>query len=293
MLHGCCRSAKGYWEYDPSDGPEFFGLPEDVSHTRQALARGYAVLVPEPQDARTWCWSGTDLPQLVQLLTHFLKTHDLVKKPIYVIGGSSGSGVAMRLPLFLESTKAEFDVDGIINEVNSRWKPTDRHVNTPKFPPILWVVMERDADSIPQAREHVVASRKLGRKAEMVIARPKLVEPHIFTCIKGIEPRVSEKIATALQHIGLIDGNGEFLDNPKNYMKKGAKAWQWPTRLQKMLPFMSPKSPLFTLILRRSPVWQVLTRAYCQHEHVADYTTAGLEWLESKGLDRFERTIDD
>lgn len=35
------------------------GLPEDVSHTKQALARGYTLLAMEPHDAKGLCWSSS------------------------------------------------------------------------------------------------------------------------------------------------------------------------------------------------------------------------------------------
>lgn len=36
------------------------GLPEHLSHTKQALAGGYAVLALDPQDSKHDCWSSTD-----------------------------------------------------------------------------------------------------------------------------------------------------------------------------------------------------------------------------------------
>lgn len=36
------------------------GLPEHLSHTKQALAAGYAVLALDPHDSKHDCWSSTD-----------------------------------------------------------------------------------------------------------------------------------------------------------------------------------------------------------------------------------------
>ena len=36
------------------------GLPEHVSHTKQALALGYSVLAMDPTDARHQCWSSSN-----------------------------------------------------------------------------------------------------------------------------------------------------------------------------------------------------------------------------------------
>lgn len=36
------------------------GLPEHVSHTKQALALGYSVLAMDPTDSRHQCWSSSN-----------------------------------------------------------------------------------------------------------------------------------------------------------------------------------------------------------------------------------------
>ena len=47
MFHGCVHDASGSWPYDPVSCPDCLGLPEEVAHTKQALAHGFAVLALE------------------------------------------------------------------------------------------------------------------------------------------------------------------------------------------------------------------------------------------------------
>lgn len=44
----------------PFKPPPRAGLPEHVSHTKQALALGYSVLAMDPTDGRHQCWSSSN-----------------------------------------------------------------------------------------------------------------------------------------------------------------------------------------------------------------------------------------
>lgn len=289
MFHGCARTAKGYWPYDAKHAPECMGFPEDVSRVRQALQKGYAVLVPTPLDQKTFCWHSEDFEQAHKVLDAWLSQHDLKKKPLYITGVSSGAGLCMRFPAFLLYKKATFNIDGIISEANSKHDPVD----PPRYPATIWVVMRRDPTSHEPARHNVQTLRRRHIPADMVMAEPRKLTPHYFSDeIEGITPEVSEKIVAGMRQIGLIDARGEFLDNPKNYQTKGTKAFGWPVKLHRILPWMTPTHPRYSLILRRSPIWQAVSRAYCFHEHVSEFTTAALEWFESGGKADFSQLVE-
>ena len=65
-FHGCVHSASGGWPYDPVHCPECLGLPEEVAHTKQALAWGFAVLAVESknQSYHGRCFSSSGDPVL-------------------------------------------------------------------------------------------------------------------------------------------------------------------------------------------------------------------------------------
>ena len=56
MLHGCGESAYDLWPRSDAC-PECRGMPEELAMTKQALARGYAVLAVNSQDRdESRCW---------------------------------------------------------------------------------------------------------------------------------------------------------------------------------------------------------------------------------------------
>lgn len=280
MLHGCARSATGFWPFDPHHAPDCTGFPEDVSHVQQALRMGYAVLVPDPQDTKTMCWSSRDMDDVLAIIDAFLTKHALKKKPLYVLGASSGGGLCMRLPKHLAYRKANFGIDGIINEVSTNTRPED--VLTPKYPSVVWVVMERDTGSQEEARQYVRTVAKQGVEAGMAIAPTRKITPtHFHDRIQGITPAQSRQIVEGMKSIKMLDAEGGLRDNPKDHDKPGSPLARWPGRLKHEVPIMSDTSKTLNLIFRKSPIWQALLAAWSQHEHVADYTTAALKWFEA------------
>lgn len=53
FFHGCSRTARAFWPFHPTECPECMGFPEHVSHTKQALAAGFNVVVRGAR-LRTW-----------------------------------------------------------------------------------------------------------------------------------------------------------------------------------------------------------------------------------------------
>ena len=101
-MHGCARSARAFWPYHANNCPECMGFPEHVSHVKQALARGFNVVVMSPTDSKHGCWSSVwdnegytnDQPRVAGTLMQFLLNRRLTDKPIYLWGASSGGTFA-------------------------------------------------------------------------------------------------------------------------------------------------------------------------------------------------------
>lgn len=286
VFPGCARGAAGFWPYHPTTAKEFTGFPEDVSRTKQALARGYAVLVLEPKDTRSLCWSGrVDLDPALEAIDAFLSAHGLHGKPLYVLGASSGGAVSLSMPLHVVYRKSRVRVSGVIQEVSTnaapRVDPKTGKLNPPNFPPVAWVVMSEPGEKA-NADKHAALLRRNRVPAGVAVSGPHKITPHYFSDrIPAITPAQSRQIAAGLLQIGQIDNKGTLLSDPK---KSG-----WDRKLKAVLPaLMAAGSKTLTLAFRKSPVWQAMLVAYSKHEHTAEYTTAALMWLESGGKGSFE-----
>ena len=285
IFPGCARAATGFWPYAPGTCPECTGFPEDVSQTKQALARGYAVLVLTPQDTKTLCWSSKrDLKDALEIVEHFLAANALMSKPLYTLGASSGGGLALALGGYAQYAKSRVRVSGIVQEVATTQSPrVDTH--TGKFPPVVWVVMERFPDERRAANVHVALLKRHGVPAAVVGSPIRRITPNYFSDrIPAITPAQSRQIGVALKRIGQIDADGNLLSDPK---KSG-----WDLKLRKLLPMMSPTSKTLSLVFRKSAVWQAMTLAYSKHEHTGDYTGAALAWFEGGGKQDFAQLVE-
>ena len=259
VFPGCSRSGPGFW-------PEMLGFPQDVSHTKQIIAKGYAILVLTPVDTKHFCWSGTgsDPGQAVSTITAFVKANALSGKPVYFLGASSGAGMMVRMQDSLSKMAGlPWRVSGIISEVG-----TNAEVGKSKFPPTVWVVMERDVTSQREAQSHVSSLVARGIPAGFVVSPIRKITPTFFSdLMDSITPQQSQAISAGLQSAGLVDARGAFTRDPKARN-------DWIPKLQKLLKFKVEFS------FNRSAMWQAILYAYAHHEHVANYTTAALTWFE-------------
>jgi hypothetical protein len=280
VLPGCARSVYGFWPYS-TDAADFFGFPEDVSHTKQILRKGYAILVLTPNDTRTLCWStkGDDPGHLTAIIASFQATNGLMGKPLYPLGASSGGGLAVRFAV--NDRAGGLRVDGIISEVSTHAAPTE------KSPPIVWVVMERDAQSQEDIKPHMESMRKWGISCAALVQPSRRITPEFFSeQMSAITPGKSAQMARVLKEIGLIDDDGNLMADPKDAMKGGA--FQWDVRLAQRLPWLA-RSPATSLKFRSSGIWQSMLAAWARHEHTAMFTTAALAWFEGGMKSDFSR----
>ena len=277
VFPGCARGPQGFWPYDPKTCSTCYGFPEDVSNTKQILNKGYAILVMSPRDTKHLCWSGkVDFPDVAAILKKFLTEHSLLDKPLYTHGASSGGGIAMGLAGHAYSARLPWlNVKGVIQTVSTNAQPTDRQgkLRNPNFPPVVFVVMSHPEE---KRKAEAIADKLKKLKVPAVVAvsgKRKVTDDYFSNRIPAISPGRSKLIARALRTMGQIDDQGNFLSDPKNS--------GWDVKLRKFAPFFAAPIGPYTLLFRRSGLWQSLTYAYSKHEHTSDYTTAALSWFES------------
>lgn len=271
FLPGCARAATGFWPTS-TQAPECTGFPEDVSHTKQALRSGYAILVPTPLNPNL-CFNAENTENIAPIVKQFFQLTGLGSKPLYLGGCSAGGGLAMRYQKYVRNNSPGIKFSGLLLECATSSAPLDGGSVPADFPPCVWVCMSRDTGSQQQARQYAASLKSSGVGSAVIVSPKRLVTPHYFSDrMSSITPAESAKITQGLKTIGLVDSKGSFLQNPKQF--------SWMPRLKTMLP----AGKQFTLgSVRNSPICQAVLVAYGRHEHIADYTTAALKFFESKG----------
>ncbi|KAL4422469.1 hypothetical protein ABPG75_008666 [Micractinium tetrahymenae] len=240
FFHGCNHVASHSWPYDPASCPECLGLPEEVAHTKQALAWGYAVLVPESK-AATGCFSSssdatlsdqTDMPYIIQA---FLRDKFLETKPVLIAGISAGAAFAVKLPKTLLATTAitasrstpPWDYDYALRaEVNaidwSSWGLLNSkgQLRYPGFPPVAYVQMERDLATAATIQANIPKLRGLGINSDYVLVPSRPINESWFSDRSpAITPQQSSAIVAALQQLGVLDSAGWLRDDPRVGLK--------------------------------------------------------------------------
>jgi len=285
---GCARWGPGFWPYDTSC-PECVGLTEDVCHTKQALARGYAILVGWPVDRAfpgQYCWSAKDdVPGIVRVLEDFVTAFKLQGKPIVTLGASSGGSIALLMPSFLakHGTKG-LSISGVVAEVSTTRGVSDITQGLTRYPPIVWVCMGDNPGEQSRARQHVADYQRYGRAA-MVVSPVRPVTPDYFSDRSPvITPAQSAELVAAMKRVGLLSASGTF-----QYDFKKNKAWVG--QLQRSVPWLK-SSPAYALgPVKSSAIMQAMLVAQAKHEHVCDFLTAALAWFEQGGAPAFDSLV--
>lgn len=272
FLHDAARDTEGFW-LPSAKAPRCTGLGEDVSRARQALARGYAFVAPAAVDATGWSFGNSDHVHLAAILSALLAQHRLLHKPVYLCGCGAGGALAARLPSYLRTrVDVHWRVAGVVVEC-AAWQAPDA---TPGCPPTLWVVMQRAAHTHAAAARHMALLRKNGVPAAMAIVRARAVTAGYFADrIPGFTEGMSAVVASALEHVGVVDERGAFRVDPR------ATLAVWTAHLKRLIPAAGVPG-LLSFEPRRSPLLQAIFAAYAEHEHAADYMTAALAWFESR-----------
>jgi len=281
FIHGCKHDPYS-WFYKSKRCPLCTGLPEEVSHTKQCLARGYAVLalmsINREYRSRCFASSGTanDQPSAAQTIQQWSRAVKLNKKPMYMFGVSSGASFAIKFPGVMR-------IQGVISEVNmpdvAAWNMVDQRTKLFKkpMPPTVYYQMERDVKTAKQIAEAVKVFRK-NRVPVGVVYAPKLPVTNDFLYKRSVylSREQSAQIAFYLRKIGVLDANGFVKYDVR--LKRG-----WIKQLPMFLPWLKRSDPYYNLISDESQIWQSLNLAWAWHEIISDFVRPTLEWLEKRG----------
>lgn len=284
VLPGCARWGPGFWPYDAKGCTTCAGLTEDVAHTKQALARGYAIFVPWPIDRSypgQYCWGAKDDgPTLPKIISEFLAQNKLSSKPVFAMGASSGGSVALKLQALLESAQVPFKLSGVIALVSTNLDVKDYAPRQKHSPPTAWITLSYP-NEIKQGQANVAAYKKYAPSGFAMSDVKPVVPTYFSDRHPQITPVQSAEIVAGLKSIKLLGPDGIFLvDLKKN---KG-----WAPKLYAAVPWLK-KSPVYALgPTKKSAIQQAMLVAQAGHEHVCDYLTAALMWLESGGKGNFE-----
>lgn len=258
---GCYRTTWGFWP--AGSRPGFLGFPQDLSHAKQVLNRGYALLVLVPPPAKVWmCWSGGAFAkEAVDAIRRFRAAHSLASKPLVLMGASSGGNAVAKV----YDALGRRGVAGLVFEVSTR------HPAEPGYPPTVYVTMGGDPGSVRDVRQR---ARESERVAAVTQAPTPVTKTFFSDQLASYSPEQSARMADAIR--GSLDSKGFLKKDPKR-----DKAWVAALR---KLPFVKD-----SFATKTSPLVQAMNFAYGKHEHVATYTTAALEWIEGGGRGDFAR----
>ena len=289
VFHGCSRPAKGFWPYHAKYNVSGLGFPEDMSHAKQALRKGYAFLALDPSDKKIYCWGKDDWGIAVGALDKFLRDHKvLMNKPVYTVGASAGGKFALNLQHKLESLNELRDVNnrykyikirGVISTVATKAEFSGFVKN---HAPVVHVVMNRDERTRALGQMAVLKARRI--PTALVMTGPKKITPSFFSDrMPIINGQDSAKMVAALREWStpLIDASGTILYDPKQYEnpRKGDRD-SWVVALETKMPRGFFDRPGMSLSFNKSAIWQALLNAYANHESAGEYTTAALAWFE-------------
>ncbi|KAL4422147.1 hypothetical protein ABPG77_006836 [Micractinium sp. CCAP 211/92] len=282
FIHGCKHDPYS-WFYKSDACPQCTGLPEEVAHSKQCLARGYAVLALMSKNriqngpvARCFASSGpgNDQPDAKAVIDRWSKRFKLTSKPKYMFGVSSGAAFAIKFPSVMQ-------LQGIVSEVNmpdvGSWLVDSKGRFTHEMPPTVFYQMQRDNKTAQQinAAVQVFNNNKVPVGVIKTFSRP-VTDTFLYERSLYISKTQSKQIAFFLRKIGVIDSNG-FV----NYDVRVSDGWT--KELPKYLPWLKRTSPYYNLISDESQIWQELNLAWSWHEIVSDYVRPTLVWLEKKG----------
>lgn len=185
LLHSCSHHST-----------DWYLLPEESKITSEVLRRGFVALAPDATTSVGGCWHPSmDGPLLKPALLQFLKKHNLMDKPLYGVGQSSGG-------VMLGALVAGFGIKfaGVHFAVSPGGAPSGhtKHPSpgvfaTHKFPPSTFVYMPNDFFApIKTINVAVQALQRKGTPVLLLKAGPK-------------------PIRELLNRAGLIDVNKEIL----------------------------------------------------------------------------------
>jgi hypothetical protein len=222
FIHGCKHDPMS-WFYKSDKCQDCTGLPEEVSHSKQCLARGYAVIALMSKDRayRSRCFSSSanpslnDHPSAKQVLDAWFAKYGLNKLPKYIFGISSGAAFAIKFP------RTYPGLAGVVSEVNMPWQAAWGMTDAAgkfkvAFPPTVYYEMVHD----PQTAQQIAAALRIFKAnkvpADVIITPERNVTPTWLSQRSiYISATQARQIQAALRKIGVINAQGFITSDPR------------------------------------------------------------------------------
>lgn len=293
FFHACVHSGYNYFPFSP-ECPDCRGLPEEMSHSVQALRLGYAVIAISSSDRQVGCWGwNNDGDAATGVLRTWLKDWGLQDLPLYGAGISSGASFALKMPRNLKFSGVVSEALGI--DPNS-WGMHEAVGGT--YPPTVFVSMERDTDTAERIRGNVADLKSRGVPVQMIKVYPRQVYPTYFSDRNPlyINETFSKQISQGLFEIQMIDKDGTIVEDPR-YTER-----PWMAELQAKVPGLRGSGPAGAVprFPDQAPsdvaingIWSLMNLAYASHEIISDYTTAAFKWFDSGAKTNFDSLLND
>ncbi|PRW51151.1 peroxisomal membrane 11A isoform A [Chlorella sorokiniana] len=282
FFHGCSHGGYDSW-YSQAACPECRGLPEEVSHTKQALALGYAVVAinslnrdpPGEGDDAAMCFSfSDDKDGVAEALRDLLQEQGLQDLPLYVGGVSSGGSFALKL-----NKEMQGEIKGAFSEVLSMDPDNDDGTDWGSYPPVAFVRMERDENTNDRIARNQEVLQENGVPSQILVSPERRIYPTFFSDrASDFTPDLSERVTAALKEIGVIDADGNILAEPRRGFD-----FDWRAQLRAKIPEFDEEKPADSVKQDASVVSELLNMAWSNHEISGDYMSAILVWLEGGG----------
>ncbi|KAL4434491.1 hypothetical protein ABPG75_000932 [Micractinium tetrahymenae] len=216
MLHRCGRNAEDSWP--PSRVcPQCIGMPEAVSISNQALARGYALLAINSANrevgsgSRCWSW-GTDATDVRDIVKAFLKEKGLGGLPLYFTGCSSGGSLALRLPRIMR-------IDGImpvaIGLTQDAFPLADPSSLKYGYPPVAFVHFAKDSNTVAKIDGMLKVMKDQGVPAAQARVGERAILPNFFAQRDDmISLDLSQQLHAGLEGVGVLNAS-DFLSTDR------------------------------------------------------------------------------
>ncbi|PRW44276.1 hypothetical protein C2E21_6653 [Chlorella sorokiniana] len=294
FIHGCAHSGYNYFPQSEACD-ECRGLPEEMSHVLQALRRNYAVIAISSLDRKTGCFNyWEDFMDVKQIVEGWRQEWGMEDLPLYGVGISAGSAFLLKMPRYMR-------FDGLVSEaLGVDPKSGGFDVVLGKYPPTVFISMERDAKQKEFIAQDVKIINKIGGPTKVIKVFARKIYPTYFSDRSPyyISEVLSAKIYQGLLKISMIDQQGNVLEDPR-YTDR-----PWLKQLQKAVPDLAkdqteafnghtiPQFPEKGEDVNLAGVWELVNLAYAEHEIISDYTTAAFMWFEGGFKDNFNYYLD-
>lgn len=255
LAHGFDGKAANFWDKSATC-PNCIGLPEERLIALHALSRKYAVITISSSGR---CWSLKEERLIVKdMITHWIKKHELQRIPLVALGASSGGYFVSALATDMKFSSITLMIaEGVFDRIDF----------TENYPPTLFVHMPKDTTRQQKIVDYMEVLRNKGIEvAEIECLEFPLSESFLADRIPGLDHAVSAKLFKLFRNKRFIDEN--------RYMRNDGRRTAWKEAL-KGSESISLDEHL------THPVQEELNLAFAYHEMTSLQLEQIFKWFET------------